>query len=71
MAEEQQQTPIEVGGGEQPEPQEKQGRSREEEAAGPSGMDGRETAPDAETSDLGEHAYRGEVEQPRRPPADE
>lgn len=45
--------------------------SEEEEDAGPTGMDGRETAPDAPTSELGEHAYKGEVKQPRRPPADE
>jgi len=45
--------------------------SLEQELAGPTGSDGRETAPDAESVELGEHAYRGEVEQPRRPPDDE
>lgn len=45
--------------------------SLEQEDSGPTGSDGRETAPDAESAELGEHAYRGEVEQPRRPPADE
>lgn len=53
------------------EAEEKVEHSEEEEAAGPTGMDGRETAPDASTSELGEHAYKGEVKQPRRPPADE
>lgn len=53
------------------EPIRKVERSLEEEAAGPTGSDGRETAADAPTSEPGEHAYKGEVEQPRRPPDDE
>lgn len=65
MAEEQRQRPPEKV--EAPPAQ----RSLEQEQAGPTGMDGRETAPDAESSELGDHAYGGEVEQPRRPPDDE
>lgn len=45
--------------------------SLEQELAGPTGCDGRETAPDAPSAELGERAYRGEVQQPRRPPGDE
>lgn len=70
MAEEQQEMPGEVSQ-EAPPSEPLLERSEEEEQAGPSGEDGRETAPDAPTSELGEHAYKGELQQPRRPPDDE